>query len=65
VVSIEQMRQWITELDEALGEAEGAERDKVARPLIRALWQVSGLLEEVVDRLEELEGRADVTPQGG
>jgi hypothetical protein len=59
VVSIEQMRQWITELDGAIGEAEAAEADKVARPLIRALWQVSGLLEEVVDRLVELEGRAD------
>jgi hypothetical protein len=59
VQSIEQMREWIEWLDEALGEAEVVEADKVARPLIRALWQVSGLLEEVVDRLEELEGRAD------
>jgi hypothetical protein len=57
--SIEQMREWITGLDEALGEAEVAAADKVARPLIRALWQVSGLLEEVVDRLEELEGTVD------
>jgi predicted translin family RNA/ssDNA-binding protein len=65
MASIEQMREWITGLEDAIGEAEGAERDKVAQALIRALWQVSGLLEEVVDRLEELEGRADVTPQGG
>jgi hypothetical protein len=59
VQSIEQMREWITGLDEALGEAEVAATADKVRPLIRALWQVSGLLEEVVDRLEELEGRAD------
>jgi hypothetical protein len=59
VESIEQMREWITELDGAIGEAEAAEADKVARPLIRALWRFSGVLKEVVDRLEELEGRAD------